>query len=236
VRPVPVIVVLTETNTVRCAVYIFSGQFSPSAVLGLHPPTDPTLVILALFVTIFAALVTRSVRRRRQRNASFLAALASGTYGPPRGNQDWVPESKPVLWEARITSVYDEGKGLAGLSVRHFPNRSHAYYYPYAEGVGRHQPVAGVTSVPAHEAKSQQPASRQPRLRFPNPGTRPAAPNLPPTTPPLESLASSSNPIYMTVLVSMPSPRAHERARQGNAGPPVVELGVAEVTCTQNVA
>ncbi|KAN0123595.1 hypothetical protein V8E52_002927 [Russula decolorans] len=185
------------------------GSNTPSVSLVLYIFS----VILALFVTIFAALVTRSVRRRRQRNASFLAALASGTYGPPRGNQDWVPESKPVLWEARITSVYDEGKGLAGLS-----------------------PVAGVTSVPAHEAKSQQPASRQPRLRFPNPGTRPAAPNLPPTTPPLESLASSSNPIYMTVLVSMPSPRAHERARQGNAGPPVVELGVAEVTCTQNVA
>jgi hypothetical protein len=105
----------------------------------------------------------------------------------------------------------------------------------YAEGVCHGQPVAGIMSVPAHEAKSQQPTSRQPRLRFPHPGTRPAAPNLPPTTPPLESLASSSNPIYLTVLVSMPSPRAYENARQDN-GPPVVELGVSEVTCTPNVA
>jgi hypothetical protein len=75
-------------------------------------------------VTIFAALVTRSVRRRRQRNAAFVAALASGTYGPHRGNRGGAAESKPVLWEARITSVYDEGKGWAGLSVRHCPNRS----------------------------------------------------------------------------------------------------------------
>lgn len=76
-------------------------------------------MILALFVTIFAALVTRSVRRRRQRNAAFVAALASGTYGPHRSNRDGAAELKPVLWEARITSVYDEGKGWAGLSVCH---------------------------------------------------------------------------------------------------------------------
>jgi hypothetical protein len=190
-------------------------------------------------VTIFAALVTRSVRRRRQRNTAFAAALASGTYGPSgahRGNQDWVPESKPVLWETLITSVYDEGKGWAGLTVRQFPNRSHSLIIIRMLRASAHgQPVAGVTSVPAHEAKSQHPASRQPRLRFPHPGTRPAAPNLPPTTPPLESLASSSNPIYLTVLVSMPSPRAHGKPRQGNGGPPVVELGVAEVTCKPDV-
>jgi hypothetical protein len=80
-------------------------------------------------VTIFAALVTRSVRRRRQRNAAFAAALASGTFGPSgarRGNQDGAPESKPVLWESLITSVYDEGKGWAGLSVRHFPDRPYS--------------------------------------------------------------------------------------------------------------
>jgi hypothetical protein len=121
-----------------------------------------------------------------------------------------------------------------GLAYRCVISPTFAYYYPYAKGVCYGQPVAGVMSVPAHEAKSQQPTSRQPRLRFPHPGTRPAAPNLPPTVPPLESLASS-NPIYLTVLVSMPSPRAHENARQDN-GPPVVELGVAEVTCTPNVA
>jgi hypothetical protein len=79
-------------------------------------------------VTIFAALVTRSVRRRRQRNAAFVAALASGTYGPSgarRGNRDGVPE-KPVLWESLVTSVFDEAKGWAGLSVRHFPDRPYS--------------------------------------------------------------------------------------------------------------
>lgn len=101
---------------------------------------------------------------------------------------------------------------------------------PYAD-CAMGQPVAGIASVPADEAKSQQ-VSRQSRLRFPRTGTRPAAP----TAPPLESLASSSNPIYLTVLVSMPSPRAHEKLKQGNGGPPVVELGVAEVTCTPSVA
>lgn len=184
-------------------------------------------------MTILAALVTRSVRRRRQHNATFAAALASGAYGPSgahRGNRDGVLDSKPVLWETFITSVdNEEEKGWAGISVRHF---SFAYCYPYAEGVCYGQPVAGVTSVPAHEAKSQHSVSRQPRLRFPRTtGTRPAASNLPPTAPPLESLASSSNPIYLTVLISMPSPRAHEKPRQDNGGPPVVELGVAEVAC-----
>jgi len=127
VRPVPVILVLSETNTRTTAQYTsFLVSSPPSAVPGPHPPTDPHLVILALFVTIFAALVTRSVRRRRQRNAAFVEALASGTYGPHRGNQDGAPHSKPVLWEALITSAYDERKGWAGLSVRHFPNRSNS--------------------------------------------------------------------------------------------------------------
>ena len=78
-------------------------------------------------MTIIAALVTRSVRRRRQRNAAFVAALASGAYGPTVG----APESKPVMWETLITSVDDEGESWAGLSVRHFSNRSHfPYRYP----------------------------------------------------------------------------------------------------------
>jgi len=80
-----------------------------------------------LFVTILATLVTRSVRRRRQRNAAFAVALASGTFGPSgahRGNQDGAPASKPILWETLITSVSDEGKGWGDISVRHFPNRS----------------------------------------------------------------------------------------------------------------
>jgi hypothetical protein len=74
-----------------------------------------------LFVTILGILVTRSVRRRRQRNGAFLAALASGTPSVRRGNNG-VPESKPVLWESLITSVDDEGKGWAEISVRHFFN------------------------------------------------------------------------------------------------------------------
>jgi hypothetical protein len=206
-------------------------------VLGLRPPTDPTLVIIALFVTILAALVTRSVRRRRQRNAAFAAALASGAYGPSgahRGNQDGASVSKPVMWETFITSVYDEGTGWASISVRHLLILF-AYYRPYTEGVYDGQPVAGETLVPAHEAKSQHSAPRHPRLRFPHPGTRPAAsnPSLPSTAPPLESLASSSNPIYLTVFVSMPSPWANEKPRQGNGGP--LEFGVTEVTCTPNV-
>jgi hypothetical protein len=199
-----------------------------------HPPR--TSVILALFVTIVAALVTRSIRRRRQRNAAFAADLASGRYGPlgsRRGNQDRFQVSKPVLWETLITSEYDEGNGWAGISVRHFP--AGPIIRMLTEGVCHNQPLAGETSVPAHEAESQHPVPRQPRLRFPHPGTRPPAPNLPPTTPQLESLATSSNPIYLTVLVSMPSPWSHEKSRQGNGEPPVVEFGVAEVTCTPDV-
>jgi len=71
-------------------------------------------------VTILGILVTRSVRRRRQRNGAFLAALASGTPSVRRGNNG-VPE-KPVLWESLITSVDDEGNGWAEISVRHFFN------------------------------------------------------------------------------------------------------------------
>jgi hypothetical protein len=90
--------------------------------------------------------------------------------------------------------------------------------------------------VPAHETVSQHPASRQPRLRFPHLTRRPVATDLPPTAPSLKSPVSSPGPIYLTVLVSMPTPRAHEKARQGNRGPPVVELGVAQVTYTPNAS
>ena len=185
-------------------------------------------------MTILGILVTRSVRRRRQRNGAFLAALASGTPSVRRGNNG-VPE-KPVLWESLITSVDDEGKGWAGIGAAFL---QFAYYNLYPEGVCHGQPVAGVTSVPVHEAKSQRPSAfRQPRPRFPPVGTRhPIAPNSPNSTAlPLESPVPSSNPVYLTVLVSMPMPRAHEDAKQvkGSGGPPIVELGVAEVTCTQN--
>jgi hypothetical protein len=105
-----------------------------------------------------------------------------------------------------------------------------------AEGACHDQPVAGVMPVPAHEAMSQHPASRQPRRRFPALGTRrPVAPDLPPTAPSLESPALSTGSMYLTVLVSMPTPLAHGKARQGR-GPPVVELGVAQVTYTPNVS
>ena len=130
-RPVPVIFVFRLTNTALRSIHLFwSVQvLSLPQCLGYTHRLTPTSVILALFVTILAALVTRSVRRRRLRNAAFGAAFASGAYGPSgaqRGNQDGASASKPILWETLITSVYDEGTGWAGLSVRHFPNRSHS--------------------------------------------------------------------------------------------------------------
>ncbi|KAF8476735.1 hypothetical protein DFH94DRAFT_757904 [Russula ochroleuca] len=196
-----------------------SSPTGPNPVGGNLPSLSLVLyvfaVILVLFLMILSVLVVRSVRRRRQRNAAFVAALASDSYGPSaalRGKHGG-PESKPVLWETLITSVYDAGKGWAGLL-----------------------PVAGVMPVPAHEAMSQHPASRQPRRRFPALGTRrPVAPDLPPTAPSLESPALSTGSMYLTVLVSMPTPLAHGKARQGR-GPPVVELGVAQVTYTPNVS
>lgn len=189
---------------------------------------------------IVAVLVVRSVRRRRQRNAAFVAALASGSYGPLaalRGKHEG-PQPQPVLWETLITSAYDAGKGWAGLLVGFFNAHSllDYYCYPYAEGVCHGQPVAGVMPVPTHEATSRHPASRQPRRRFPALGTRrPVAPDLPPTAPSLESPALSTGSMCLTVLISMPTQLAHGKARQGR-GPPVVELGVAQVTCMPTVS
>ena len=189
---------------------------------------------------IVGVLVVRSVRRRRQRNTAFAAALASGSYGPLaalRGKQG--AESQPVLWETLITSVYDPGKRWAGLLVRLFYTHSLLgyYWYPHAEGVCHGQPVAGVgmMTVPVHET-SQHPASRQPRRRFPALGTRrPVAPDLLQTAPSLESSALSSGSMHLTVLVTMPTPLAHGKVRQGR-GPPVVELGIAEVTYMPTVS
>ena len=79
-------------------------------------------------MTILGALITRSVRRRRLRNA----ALASGTYEyEPNG-----AESKPVLWETLITSASDGEKGWPGLLVRPFSNLFLYYHNLHAESKG----------------------------------------------------------------------------------------------------
>ncbi|KAH9991242.1 hypothetical protein BJV77DRAFT_962899 [Russula vinacea] len=184
-----------------------TGPSPPSSsTTGLNPGVNPSVNLPSLSVCL-GVLVVRSVRRRRQRNAAFVAALASGSYGPLaalRGKHEG-PQPQPVLWETLITSAYDAGKGWAGLL-----------------------PVAGVMPVPTHEATSRHPASRQPRRRFPALGTRrPVAPDLPPTAPSLESPALSTGSMCLTVLISMPTQLAHGKARQGR-GPPVVELGVAQ--------
>lgn len=83
-----------------------------------------------------AALVTRSVRRRRALVAA-LASGVSGTYGPSAtfwGEHDWTSESKPVLWETHITAGSDGEKGWSGLLVRRF-SRSLNYYKLHAESV-----------------------------------------------------------------------------------------------------
>jgi hypothetical protein len=49
----------------------------------------------------------------------------------------------------------------------------------------------------------------------------------------MEALASSPDPMHLTVLISMPS--AHMNAGKENGEPPVVELGVAQATFTPNV-
>jgi len=71
---------------------------------------------------ILGAFVSRSVRRRRLRNAAALTALTTGDYGRAtgglRGKFDKLPASKPVVWETRITPMDDEAKGWAGIFVR----------------------------------------------------------------------------------------------------------------------
>lgn len=58
-----------------------------------------------------------------------------------------------------------------------------------------------------------------------------ASPSLPSTDPPPPPL----EPVRLTVLISMPTPFAHAKAGLENGGPPVVELGIAEVAYTPNV-
>ncbi|KAI0297764.1 hypothetical protein BC826DRAFT_1001249 [Russula brevipes] len=169
------------------------------------PPVSLCL-ILSLFLVIFGALVARSVRQRRQRNITAFAALTSGA-----------PQAlKPALWEARVVPVDGGAKGWDGIC-----------------------PVAGamlvpVEKTPARGVRLQHPASWRSRLRFPLLGRRPqTAPDLPPADPLPESPASSSESVHLTVLISMPTP-LHGKARQDNEGPPVVELGIAQVTYTSS--
>jgi hypothetical protein len=102
------------------------------------------------------------------------------------------------------------------------------------------QPVAGamlvpVDKAPARDVRLQHPASWRSRLRFLSLGRRPPiASDVPPADPSPESPASSSESVHLTVLISMPTPLAHGKARQDNEGPPVVELGIAQVTYTSS--
>lgn len=78
------------------------------------------------------------------------------------------------------------------------------------------------------------------RLRFsPNRSRHqhqpPIAADASPTLPSVEPPPPSPDPVDLTVLISMPSPFAHTKAGQENGGPPVVELGVAQVAYTPNV-
>jgi len=177
-------------------------------------------IILSLFLVIFGALVARSVRQRRRRNITAFAALTSGAYGRSAarsGKPDSLQALKPALWEARVVPVDGGAKGWDGIC-----------------------PVAGamlvpVEKTPARGVRLQHPASWRSRLRFPSLGRRPPiAPDLPPADPSSESPASSSESVHLTVLISMPTPLIHGKARQDNEGPPVVELGIAQVTYTSS--
>ena len=76
------------------------------------------------------------------------------------------------------------------------------------------------------------------RLRFSSCRTRhqpPIVEDASPTLPSTELPPPSPEPVHLTVLISMPTPLVHVKAGQENGGPPVVELGVAEVAYTPNV-
>ena len=76
------------------------------------------------------------------------------------------------------------------------------------------------------------------RLRFsPNRSRRqlPIVADASPTLPSMEPPPPSPEPVHLTVLISMPTPFSHMKTAQEYGGPPVVELGVAEVAYTPNV-
>jgi len=100
------------------------------------------------------------------------------------------------------------------------------------------QPLAGATMVPVTKSPESdlkfQRASWRSRLRIPAFATRhPVEPDLP-IVPPLESppafpAPASSEPIHLSVLVSMPMPPVRWVTQRENGEPPVVELGVTKV-------
>jgi hypothetical protein len=189
---------------------------------------------------ILGAFVTRTVRRRRQRNAAALTALTTGDYGRttvPRGKFDKLPASKPVVWETRVTSMDDEAKGWASIfvSLLSHPSPLALDYQPHTE-VRYGQPVAGatvvpVTNTPEHDVNFQRLASWRSRVRFsPHRNHRPIVADPSPIVPSMEPPASSPAPMHLTFLISMPTPMTRTKVGQENGGPPVVELGVAQVS------
>jgi len=102
------------------------------------------------------------------------------------------------------------------------------------------QPVAGTTMVPVKETPADDVrfgrlTSWPSRLRFsPNRSRRqpPIVADASPTLPSTEPPPPPPEPVHLTVLISMPTPFAHTKAGQENGGPPVVELGVAQVAYT----
>jgi len=167
------------------------------------PPVSLSIYVFSAVFALFMTIVgvVLVARSVRRRRLRNAPLVAALASG--------ASESKPVLWETLITAGSDGEKGWSGLL-----------------------PVGGVISVPATEAVSQHTASKQPRLRFPPLGIlrRSVAPDLRLSVPSIESPASSSRPIYLTVIVSMPTPRAYGKAIQDSRGPPVIEFGVTQVT------
>lgn len=93
-----------------------------------------------------------------------------------------------------------------------------------------------VTKTPEHDVNLQRLASWQSRrLRFsPHRNHRPIVAEASPIDPSMEPPGSSPVPMQLTFLISMPTPLARTKAGQ-EKGPPVVELGVAEVPYTPSV-
>lgn len=93
-----------------------------------------------------------------------------------------------------------------------------------------------VTKTPEHDVNFQRLASWRSRLGFsPYRNHRPIVAEASLIDPSMEPAAPSPAPMHLTFLISMPTPLARTKAGQGNGGPPVVELGVAEVPYTPNV-
>jgi len=114
---------------------------NPSAVAECTPRLTQAKVTLILLLLVLAAFISRTVQRRRRRNATVLAGLTTGAYGPStglRGKFDRLSASKPVLWESHIAPVNEDAKGWADIFVRaphsNLPTSSRLVYLR-AEGV-----------------------------------------------------------------------------------------------------